>query len=926
MLKVSKERILAKLNNYSREALKRASEMAIEQNQFEVTVSHLLLAMMEQPGGDIGKLLSVLRIQPERLEAKLRKSLDHARRGAQDLPEFATLLLELLQDALMLGSGELEEETIRTGTIFAAIAQNPDRYCHFYAFSEFEALDSRAILAGFYDLVKGSMEGNGDPDNPANDARNNGAGAAAIQSESALAKFGRNMTEQAKNGEIDPVFCRDTEIAQMTDILSRRRKNNPILVGDPGVGKTALAEGLALKIIESDVPAALQGAALWELDLGALQAGASVKGEFERRLKAVLDEVISAPEKIVLFIDEAHTLIGGGAAAGSSDAANLLKPALARGQIRAIAATTWSEYKKYFEKDAALTRRFQLIKLAEPTIDQCVTILRGLRPQYEKQHNVYISDVALHAAASLSVRYLTGRQLPDKAFDVLDTAAVRVAAGQSAQPRELDWLNKRIMMLERELSDRDRDSRMAAIGALAGSDQIEETIARLKAQAEKLQHRWQMEKQKVDRVIELRTLISDGHNAANDDTIVDPVQDDDAAETSVAEVAQHDPDVLRAEIVTLLAELRDARRNETALVEFEVGEAVIADVISDWTGVPASAMSDDDADRILGLGDALRGVIKGQDLAIDVIHDRMKAARLDLVRDTAPRGVFLLVGPSGVGKTETAEQVALHLFGGRQFLSVINMSEYQEKHTVSRLIGSPPGYVGYGEGGILTEAIRKMPYSVVLLDEVEKAHPDVMNIFYQGFDKGVINDGEGREIDCRNVVFFMTSNLGSDALMQNRETVEDASMEALEKALRPHLQEHFKPALLARMRILCFKPLSSESIRQIIDLKLNALAHRLQKVRGLELSWNDNVLALIEDLCSHADNGARMVEQVIDRWILPSIAEEALQRISLHASLDALELDAADGGFVMTFLPELETAATEQADDAVLPEKEARAG
>ncbi|MEQ5778152.1 type VI secretion system ATPase TssH [Thalassospira sp. NFXS8] len=926
MLKVSKERILAKLNNYSREALKRASEMAIEQNQFEVTVSHLLLAMMEQPGGDIGKLLSVLRIQPERLEAKLRKSLDHARRGAQDLPEFATLLLELLQDALMLGSGELEEETIRTGTIFAAIAQNPDRYCHFYAFSEFEALDSRAILAGFYDLVKGSMEGNGDPDNPANDARNNRAEAAAIQSESALAKFGRNMTEQAKNGEIDPVFCRDTEIAQMTDILSRRRKNNPILVGDPGVGKTALAEGLALKIIEGDVPAALQGAALWELDLGALQAGASVKGEFERRLKAVLDEVISAPEKIVLFIDEAHTLIGGGAAAGSSDAANLLKPALARGQIRAIAATTWSEYKKYFEKDAALTRRFQLIKLAEPTIDQCVTILRGLRPQYEKQHNVYISDVALHAAASLSVRYLTGRQLPDKAFDVLDTAAVRVAAGQSAQPRELDWLNKRIMMLERELSDRDRDSRMAAIGALTGSDQIEETIARLKAQAEKLQHRWQMEKQKVDRVIELRTLISDGHNAANDDTIVDPAQDDDAAETSVAEEAQHDPDVLRAEIVTLLAELRDARRNETALVEFEVGEAVIADVISDWTGVPASAMSDDDADRILGLGDALRGVIKGQALAIDVIHDRMKAARLDLVRDTAPRGVFLLVGPSGVGKTETAEQVALHLFGGRQFLSVINMSEYQEKHTVSRLIGSPPGYVGYGEGGILTEAIRKMPYSVVLLDEVEKAHPDVMNIFYQGFDKGVINDGEGREIDCRNVVFFMTSNLGSDALMQNRETVEDASMEALEKALRPHLQEHFKPALLARMRILCFKPLSSESIRQIIDLKLNALAHRLQKVRGLELSWNDNVLALIEDLCSHADNGARMVEQVIDRWILPSIAEEALQRISLHASLDALELDAADGGFVMTFLPELETAATEQAEDAVLPEKEARAG
>lgn len=951
MLKVSKERILSKLNTYSRDALKRASEMAIEQSQFEVTVSHLLLAMMEQPGGDTGKLLSVLRIQPERLEAKLRKSLDHARRGAQDLPEFATLLLELLQDALMLGSGELEEDNIRTGTIFAAVAQNPDRYCHFYVFSEFEALDSRAILTGFYDLVKGSMEGNGTPNNPARDGGANGAGDAPIQSESALHKFGRNMTEQAKNGEIDPVFCRDTEIAQMTDILSRRRKNNPILVGDPGVGKTALAEGLALKIIEGDVPAALQGAALWELDLGALQAGASVKGEFERRLKAVLDEVTSAPEKIVLFIDEAHTLIGGGAAAGGSDAANLLKPALARGQIRAIAATTWSEYKKYFEKDAALTRRFQLIKLAEPTIDQCVTILRGLRPQYESQHNVYISDAALHAAAALSVRYLTGRQLPDKAFDVLDTAAVRVAAGQSAQPRELDWLNKRIAMLERERKDRDRDSRMAAIGAGSTGYHIEETIARLHAQAEKLQHRWQVEKQKVNRVIELRTLIAKGHDAANDETGHAANIDDDA-DTALATPAenaadatgaseQYDPEALRAEIVALLAELRDARRNETALVEFEVGEGVIADVISDWTGVPAAAMSDDDADRILGLGDALRSVIKGQDLAIEVIHDRMKAARLDLVRDSAPRGVFLLVGPSGVGKTETAEQVALNLFGGRQFLSVINMSEYQEKHTVSRLIGSPPGYVGYGEGGILTEAIRKMPYSVVLLDEVEKAHPDVMNIFYQGFDKGVINDGEGREIDCRNVVFFMTSNLGSDALMQNRETVENASMEALEKALRPHLQEHFKPALLARMRILCFKPLSSESIQQIIDLKLNGLAARLKKIRGMDLRWNDAVLALIEDLCAHADNGARMVEQVIDRWILPSIAEEALQRISDHASLDALELDAADGGFVMTFLPETadetavddgegasdaENADGSQTDDADFAEKEVRAG
>ncbi len=898
MLTIPKEKLIERLNTYSREALQRASELCMEQGGYEITVSHLILAVLEQPAGDVSRLLNALNLNAMRLEALARKSIERAKTGAQELPQFSPMLLELLQDAFVISSGGLQEEEIRTGAIWVAIASNPDRYCHFYMQSEFEAMDGDAMSAGFHDLTKGSMEG------PVTDEhRAGGEGGPVPEGETALQKYCRDITQQAREGKIDPVFCREGEIALTTDVLCRRRKNNPILVGDPGVGKTALAEGLALKIIDEDVPAALIGCALWELDLGALQAGASVKGEFERRLKAVLDEVLSTPEKIILFIDEAHTLIGGGGQAGGSDAANLLKPALARGQLRVVAATTWSEYKKYFEKDPALTRRFQLIKLDEPSPDQAVTILRGLRAAYEETHNVYISDAALQAAAHLSDRYLTGRQLPDKAFDVLDTACVRVAAGQTARPRELELLEKRIQMLELRQKDEARDVLMRAEGAVEDAAATDAEIAGLSEQADALRARWEAEKAKVDRVLHLRTWIA---------------RDPEAESEEAEEAPEGTQEDWQNEVSTLLAELRDARHNNAPLVNFEVGNDAVADVIADWTGVPASAMSDDDAAKVLLLGDRLKAGVRGQDLAIDVIHDRMKAARLDFVRENTPRGTFLLVGPSGVGKTETAEQVAEHLFGGKQFLTVINMSEYQEKHTVSRLIGSPPGYVGYGEGGVLTEAIRRKPYSVVLLDEVEKAHADVMNIFYQAFDKGIINDGEGREIDCKNIVFFMTSNLGSDALMQNRETVKNASMEALEKALRPHLETHFKPALLARMRILCFKPLESETIRMIIDLKLAGQAKRLKDVRGLELTWDETVTAQIEDLCSHADNGARMVEQVIDRWILPPIAEEALQRITREEVFDQVQVAARDGGFELTFLPETNSAdIVEQEQEAV---------
>lgn len=881
MLKISKDRILEKLNTYAREALRRASELCIEQSGYEITTGHYLMALIEQPAGDTSKILSGIDMSSERLAALLRKSFEKIKRGSTELPQFSPLLLELLQDAFMLSSGELGEDKVRTGAILIALAQNPERYCHFYLLSEFERMDAAAMTKGFLQLTLGSMEGGKIPAKGAS-----GVSGGAVQSETALEKFCRNITQQAKEGEIDPVFCRDNEIALMSEILCRRRKNNPILVGEPGVGKTALAEGLALKIIQEDVPETIKGATLWELDMGALQAGASVKGEFERRLKGVLDEVLNAAEKIILFIDEAHTLIGGGGQAGGADAANLLKPALARGQLRAIAATTWSEYKKYFEKDPALTRRFQLVKLDEPSAEQCVTILRGLRGAYEETHGVFITDAALHATSFLSERYLTGRQLPDKALDVLDTACVRVAAEQNARPKALEMLERQILMLKQEKADVERQVLLRAQGITGDIEQID---ARLKALGEEealLKVRWEQEKEQVQQIIALRAQLDTEKNA----------QDEKSAQ---------DIEGLQAKVDALKEALGFEKEEGQNLINYEVGAGIVAQVIADWMGIPAASMSDDDAVKVLTLGEDLRAVIRGQEGAIDIIHDRLKAARLDFVRRNTPRGVFLLVGPSGVGKTETAEQVAFHLFGGRQFLTTINMSEYQEKHTLSRLIGSPPGYVGYGEGGVLTEAIRKKPYSVVLLDEVEKAHSDIMNLFYQAFDKGVINDGEGREIDCKNLVFFMTSNLGSEAIMQNQETVATASMEALEKALRPHLEQHFKPALLARMRILCFKPLDKETIASIITLKLDQQAELLRESRGIALTWDAQTLEQIAALCSHAENGARMIDQVIERWILPPIAEEALERIVSHDPIEEVHVCAKDGGFELTFLPEL---------------------
>ncbi len=693
---------------------------------------------------------------------------------------------------------------------------------------------------------------------------------------STLARFCSNFTEQARQGKLDPVLCRDNEINLMIDILCRRRKNNPIVVGDAGVGKSAVIEGLASRIVAGKVPESLQQVELWALDLGLMQAGASIKGEFEKRLKSVLDEVKHSATPIILFIDEAHTMIGAGNQEGSGDAANLLKPALARGELCTIAATTWKEYKKYFEKDPALTRRFQLVKLDEPTTEQAVDIMRGLHNVYENAHNVLISDDALRAAAELSARYVSGRQLPDKAIDVLDTACARIAINLSAPPRCIAEIESRYHQRQLEIKMIHRqqllglsidDDRLAALIETENTEQTE---------CEFLYQAWQQQKILVTDIIDTRRQI------------LSPKSESIALTTDKLELSA---DELRDRLVDLYAQLEQIPHDEL-LIYPEVDAAQIAQVIADWTGVPVDQMNTDELTKITELPRILGEAIKGQDVAIAGIHRHLLTARADLRRPGRPKGAFLLVGPSGVGKTETVIQLAEQLYGGQQFLTTINMSEYQEKHTVSRLIGSPPGYVGFGEGGVLTEAMRKMPYSIVLLDEVEKAHPEVLNLFYQAFDKGELADGEGRIIDCQNIVFFLTSNLGYQTIVDYAD-----QPELLEEKMYPELAAFFKPALLARMEVVPYLPLNKEVLEQIVRGKLSRLEKLLTTRYKAEVIIEPCLIEEILRRATRAENGARMLEAIIEGQMLPPVSLALLNRLAHRETVTRIHLTVVDGQF-----------------------------
>lgn len=854
MINLDLQQLVQALDTETRRDLEGAAERCVARNGSKILVEDLLLALLERPQGLLQRALQDAGVDAGELAAALQP---RAENSASRNPVFAVELMQWLQDALLVANLELRQSLIDQAALILALLRNPLRY----AGSHYQELLARLNAERLREYALAQQERQ-----PAAGGANSG--------ESMLERFTHNLTRQAREGRLDPVLCRDDAIRQMIDILARRRKNNPIVVGEAGVGKTAVVEGLAARIVAGEVPEALQGVELLSLDMGLLQAGASVKGEFERRLKGVIEEVKGAAQPTILFIDEAHTLIGAGGQAGGSDAANLLKPALARGELRTIAATTWAEYKKYFEKDPALARRFQPVQLHEPSVAEAVTILRGLAKVYEASHGIYLRDDAVVAAAELSARYLAGRQLPDKAVDVLDTACARVRISLAAAPESLERLRGELAEGERQRQALRRDREAGLAVDEQALEAFQQRLEQAAVEQTELEQRWQRQRELANELLDLRQRLA-----------------------KAREDAEEDSEGLEERLHQTHAALRDAQQDER-LVSFEVCPRLVAEVISHWTGVPLSQLAREHNAKVASFAADLRQRVRGQEQAVQALDRAMRATAAGLNKPGAPVGVFLLVGPSGVGKTETALALADLLYGGERFLTTINMSEFQEKHTVSRLIGAPPGYVGYGEGGMLTEAVRQKPYSVVLLDEVEKADPDVLNLFYQIFDKGIANDGEGREIDFRNTLILMTSNLASERIAALCADGQRPTAQALEEAIRPALSRHFKPALLARMRVVPYYPVEGEVLHELVRLKLARLGDRLQR-RQLQFSHCDALVEHLAARCTQGDSGARLIDQLLDQHLLPQIADRLLQAMAMGETLNRVHA-TLEGGVAVT--------------------------
>jgi type VI secretion system protein VasG len=869
--------LIRKLDRTCTRALESAAGLCVSRTHYEVTVEHVLMVLLEDTSADVAPILRHFEIESAQVLREVQRTLERQRSGNTGRPVFSPMLVNWFQDAWMYASVEFGEMQVRSGLLLYTLARRPERYTAEDLSPVLDRLRLEEFKRDFASITAASPEsqqvaaavavGGG--------AAPTVAGTGRPGDESAIGRFMIDFTEKARAGQIDPVFGRDREIRQMIDILGRRRKNNPIVVGEPGVGKTAVVEGLALRIVQGDVPNLLKNVRLLSLDLGLLQAGAGVKGEFENRLKNVIAEIKASPTPIVTFIDEAHTLIGAGGSAGTSDAANLLKPALARGELRTVAATTWSEYKKYFEKDPALERRFQLVKLDEPSVEDTIVMMRGLKEKYEQAHGIRILDEGIIASAQLSSRYISGRQLPDKAVDLLDTAAARVKIARATKPEQVDDIERRLQALERERVALQGDASMG--GVLAGSSREREQrlvaldgeITQLKASREEIMARFGREHAALEKVLELR-----GQVEGRGETPADPS-------------AQPQLDAALQEFASL--------QGDEPLVALDVDGRLVASVVASWTGIPAGKMMKDEAASILGFRERLAERIKGQDQAIEAVDRGLRAARSGLKNPGAPIGQFLFVGPSGVGKTETATVVADLMFGGERFLTTINMSEFQEKHTVSRLIGSPPGYVGYGEGGMLTEAIRQRPYSVVLLDECEKADPEVLNIFYQVFDKGMLSDGEGREIDCKNCVFFLTTNLCTDIIQNMCAGPVRPTREELIAAMRPALSKYLKPALLARMEIVPFFTLPPEFLREITRLKLKKIGKRLADSHKMTLETAPEMVDLITSRCTEVETGARNIDHIISETLLPMMSNALLEKMSEGPLPDTMVVKVGEG-------------------------------
>src|SRR5574344_96697 len=863
MVNVDLRQLLGKLNFYCTNTLNNAAGLCVSRTNYEVTVEHWLIKCLESRDGDLAVLLDNNQEIISLLMKELNQSLDSNAGGNGGKPSFSPRLTDLLSDAWLIASVDLGLAQIRSGAVILAILEHPMVYGQEGWFKALKTLNSEKLKANFATYTAKSVES-------ITPTAQDGVAADGSEKKGASAnggfieRFCQDFTKKAAEGKLDPVFGRDNEIRQMVDILARRRKNNPILVGEPGVGKTAVLEGLALRIVEGYVPEILKDVQLIGLDMGLLEAGAGVKGEFENRLKGVIQEIQSSTRPIILFIDEAHTLIGAGGSAGTSDAANLLKPALARGELKTCAATTWSEYKKYFEKDPALARRFQLVKLAEPSVDTTALILRGLKDSYEKSHKVVIRDDSLQTAAEYADRYITARFLPDKAIDLVDTACARVKVNLKAMPGSVEDLRRKSQALKRQISSLQRDiDNDVAVDA----DNLANLEAELKANDisfEEANANWQKELEAVNAVVEARAKLHEARSQANKELSEGEESIDlDEALANVKEKSE------------ALAKIQ----GKDPLIHYEVTPDLIAQVVSDWTGIPLGRMARDELSTVLKLDEILQTKVKGQNVGIKTLTTVIRNAKSGLKNPEQPLGVFLLVGPSGVGKTETAINLAEQLFGSERSLITINMSEYQEKHTVSRLVGSPPGYVGYGEGGVLTEAVRQQPYSVVLLDEVEKAHPDILNIFYQVFDKGVLSDGEGKEINFANTVILLTSNLATDVISELSQDA-DCTSEAITEAIRPILNNHFKPALLARMTVVPYRSLNQEALHAITILKLGKLVKLLAKNNGIELTYENNVVDQIVERCHDAETGARNIDLIINVNLLPKLSAFVLAAMS----------------------------------------------
>lgn len=919
MIQIDLPTLVKRLNLFSRQSLEMAASECMSQQAAEITVSHVLMQMLAMPRSDLRVITRQSDIGMEELRQALTVENYPTARSADSYPAFSPMLVEWLKESWLLASAEMQHSELRSGVLLLALLHSPLRYIPPAAARLLTGINRDRLQQDFAQWTRESAE------SVVPDAEGKGAGTLTDAADSLLARYAKNMTADARNCGLDPVLCRDHEIDLMIDILCRRRKNNPVVVGEAGVGKSALIEGLALRIVADQVPDKLKNTDIMTLDLGALQAGASVKGEFEKRFKGLMAEVISSPVPIILFIDEAHTLIGAGNQQGGLDISNLLKPALARGELKTIAATTWSEYKKYFEKDAALSRRFQLVKVSEPNAAEATIILRGLSAVYEQSHGVLIDDDALQAAATLSERYLSGRQLPDKAIDVLDTACARVAINLSSPPKRISALTTlshqqeaEIRQLKRELRIGLRTDTSRMTGVL---EQYDETLTAL----DELEATWHQQQALVREIIALRQQLlgvaeDDAASLSDADAVEDTPSESEQDNIGVAPAdeagsAQPEETAETVSPVQRLAQLTaqlDALHNDQLLISPHVDKKQIAAVIAEWTGVPLNRLSQNEMSVITDLPVWLGDTIKGQDLAIASLHKHLLTARADLRRPGRPLGAFLLAGPSGVGKTETVLQLAELLYGGRQYLTTINMSEFQEKHTVSRLIGSPPGYVGYGEGGVLTEAIRQKPYSVVLLDEVEKAHPDVLNLFYQAFDKGEMADGEGRLIDCKNIVFFLTSNLGYLVIVEHAD-----DPETMQEALYPVLADFFKPALLARMEVVPYLPLSKETLVTIIAGKLARLDNVLRSRFAAEVIIEPEVTDEIMSRITRAENGARMLESVIDGDMLPPLSLLLLQKMAANTAIARIRLSATDGAFTAD-VEDVRDDESVTEDDAVL--------